>query len=320
MIAGLVSTVIPVFERPAALREAVESVLAQTYRPIEIVIVDDGSGDGTPAVAEALSREHPEEVRWVRRENGGPGAARETGRGLARGEFLQYLDSDDVLLPRKFELQVRALRNRPEALLAYGVTLEREVGGILRQPPVRPSDRPIGSIFPTFLTLRFWNTASPLYRSASCAAVGPWLPLRQEEDWEYDCRLGTLGRPVEFVSEVVAEWRASRSGSLSSRPHSPEILKDRTLAHEKIYGHARVAGVAVGSAEMARFSRELFLLSRQCGALGLAGHSRRLFHLARESAGPIRAAGLDFRFYRALAGLLGWRLVGRVAIASDWFR
>ena len=109
LVEGLVSTIIPVHNRPALLRESVASVLSQTYRPIEIIIVDDGSTDETGCEAEALAERHSE-VRTIHRENGGPGVARETGRLAARGEFIQYLDSDDLLLPTKFELQVAGLR------------------------------------------------------------------------------------------------------------------------------------------------------------------------------------------------------------------
>src|SRR3974390_2972306 len=120
-VENLVSTIIPVRNRPALLREAVASVLAQTYRPIEIIIVDDGSTDDTGRDAEDLAESHSE-VRVIRRENGGPGAARETGRLAARGEFVQYLDSDDLLLPRKFELQVAGLRQCSDCAVSYGKT------------------------------------------------------------------------------------------------------------------------------------------------------------------------------------------------------
>src|SRR5689334_20068405 len=114
----MVSTIIPVFQRAALLREAVGSVLAQAYRPIEIIVVDDGSTDDTPACAEALADAHPE-ISVVHQPNRGPGAARETGRQRAQGEFIQYLDSDDLLLPGKFEGQVAGLRSRPECGIAY---------------------------------------------------------------------------------------------------------------------------------------------------------------------------------------------------------
>ena len=80
LVEGLVSTIIPVRDRPALLREAALSVLAQSYRPIEIIIVDDGSTDSTPAVASAMQCMYPREIRVARIPNGGPGAAREAGR------------------------------------------------------------------------------------------------------------------------------------------------------------------------------------------------------------------------------------------------
>src|SRR5262249_49515606 len=107
LAAMLVSVIIPVFNRAAMLVEAVTSALAQTHRPIEIVIVDDGSTDDTVRVADELANDS---VRVVHQANGGPGAAREAGRRIARGELIQHLDSDDFLLPRKLELQVAALR------------------------------------------------------------------------------------------------------------------------------------------------------------------------------------------------------------------
>src|SRR5258708_21257527 len=111
---GLVSTIIPVHNRASLLREAVASVLAQAYPHIEIIIVDDGSTDDTSMVADELAREHPEKIRVIHQTNTGPGLAREAGRLRARGEFVQYLDSDDLLLPRKFELQVAGLNAHPE--------------------------------------------------------------------------------------------------------------------------------------------------------------------------------------------------------------
>src|SRR5260221_8544664 len=103
MALPLVTTVIPAYNRSAMLREAVASVLAQTYRPIEIIIVDDASTDDTPRVADELASD---EIRVVHREkNGGPSRAREEGRKAIRGAYVQYLDCTDVLLPRKFELQ-----------------------------------------------------------------------------------------------------------------------------------------------------------------------------------------------------------------------
>lgn len=119
---GLVSTIIPTYNRPAMLREAVASVLEQTYRPIEIIISDDGSGPEARAAADELQRTHPDIVQVTYNKNQGAGPAREAGRQKARGEFIQYLDSDDLLLPGKFEVQVAALHEKPYCGIAYGWT------------------------------------------------------------------------------------------------------------------------------------------------------------------------------------------------------
>jgi len=320
-VPGLVSTLIPVHNRPELLVEAVESVLAQTHRPIEILIVDDGSTDRTPAVAEALASRHPEIIRCIHREQGGPGLARESGRRAARGEFLQHLDSDDLLLPKKFELQVAGLRQNPLAAAAYGITDEIHADGSVEPLPERPSNVPIERMFPVFLNIRWWHTSAPLYRAANCDLVGPWTELWLEEDWEYDCRIAALGAPVCFVPEVVSRHRHVTSERLSrGEAIDARRLRFRARAHELILGHAMSAGIPLEAPEMRRYARELFLLARQCGAAGLGLESRRLFELARIASTSSRRDGLDFRFYSFLARLAGWEAAGRLSQAADRLR
>ena len=124
----LVSSIIPVYNRAAMLREAVASVLAETYRPVEILIVNDGSTDDTATVGRLLAEAHPDCVRVLHQSNAGPGLARETGRRGAQGDFLQYLDSDDLLLPMKFERQVMALCQQPDCGIAYCFTRYYRIG------------------------------------------------------------------------------------------------------------------------------------------------------------------------------------------------
>lgn len=320
-VPGLVSAIVPVHDRPRLLAEAVDSVLAQTYRPIEILIVDDGSTDETPQVAQAIAARHPDIVRVIHRRQGGPGLARESGRRAARGEFLQYLDSDDVLAPRKFELQVAALQQRQEAAAAYGITQEVNSDGRVELNPDRPSDRAIDRMFPLFLRIRWWHTSTPLYRAEICDRIGPWTDLWLEEDWEYDCRVAALRLPVCFVPEVVSQHRNVSNDRLSQgEVLDPRRLAFRARAHELIYTHATRAGIGRITPEMRHYARELFLLCRQCGAGGLEAESKRLFGLARHASTPWRAAGLDFRLYRAVVALVGWRSAGRLATIGDRIR
>lgn len=320
-VAGLVSTIIPVHNRAGLLREAVASVLAQAYRPVEIVIIDDGSTDDTSGVADALAVDAPGEIHVIHQSNSGAGLARETGRRLAQGEFIQYLDSDDLLLPEKFARQVAGLRADPHCGVAYGYTRYRHADGHVEPQPWKGSGAKVETMFPSFLHSRWWDTPNPLYRASLCELAGPWSDLQLEEDWEYDCRIAALGVRLHFCEDYVAEVRDHRQGRLSSgNALDPRRLAHRARSHHLIYGHAKRAGIGTSVPEMQHFSRELFLLARKCGAAGLSSESRGLFQLAKDASGAARARGLDFTLYELAAGVFGWPLVGRVACASDWFR
>jgi glycosyltransferase involved in cell wall biosynthesis len=106
----LVSVVIPTYNYGHFVVDAVESVLAQTYKRREIIVVDDGSSDDTP---ERLAP-YRDRIRYVRKQNRGVSAARNTGIGLASGEWVALLDADDVWHPQKLALQMRVLREHPD--------------------------------------------------------------------------------------------------------------------------------------------------------------------------------------------------------------
>lgn len=318
MTPGLVSTIVPVFNRPRQLREAVASVLAQDYRPIEVLIVDDGSTDETVAAADRLAQEH-DAVRAIHQSNGGPGRAREAGRQEARGEFIQYLDSDDLLLPGKFSAQVAGLQARPECGVSYGWTQYRRPDGSLDPARWKATGHEARRLFPSFLRERWWETATPLFREKTCAAAGAWSEQWLEEDWEYDCRVAALGVELHYVPAFVAEHRHHAAARLSGAGLRPEPLAQRARSHELILEHARRAGLGPELPEMQHFARGLFLLARQCGAVGLVTESKRLFSLAREASGEC-GDGPDFVLYRGAAALLGWRLAGKLACWSDRLR
>ena len=319
MIKSLVTTIIPVYNRPKLLAEAVSSVLAQTYRPIEIIIVDDGSTDDTVKVADQLAKDHPQEIRVIHQANSGPGLAREAGRLQARGEFIQYLDSDDILLPKKFELQVAGLRAHPECGVAYGKTRYYEGGEPSTDIPWKRTGEKIETMFPAFLESRWWGTSTPLYRREITGWAGSWTSLSREEDWEYDCRIAALGVRLYFCDEFVSEQRGVSSDRLC-RKFDVSTWRDRAKAHALIFEHACRAGIDDNSPEMRHFARELFLLSRQCGAEGLAKESKELFQLARTASGAKRGNGLDFTLYQFLAHIFGWLLMGKLTCFSHRLR
>ncbi len=307
---ALVTTIIPVFNRPALLAEAVGSVLDQTYRPIEIIIVDDGSTDDTPAVADDLAARHHGVIRTIHIGNGGPGLAREAGRIAARGDYIQHLDSDDLLFPHKFELQVAALEASPECGAAYGWTRFRHRDGRVEPRPWKRSGERIETMFPAMLTMRWWDTPTPLYRVSLIVAAGPWTGLRIEEDWEYDCRMAARGVRLAWCAEWVCEVRAHEPV-----PVTQATMRDRARSHMLVLEHARGAGLDPQSPPMQQFARELFHVGRQCGAAGLIDESQQLLEKARE-IGDKR----DIRAYEFVARHIGWRNAGRAAAWLDRLR
>jgi glycosyltransferase involved in cell wall biosynthesis len=320
LVKGLISTIIPVHNRPLLVREAVASVLAQTYRPVEIIIVDDGSTDETGREVGALAEAHPE-VCAIYRKNGGPGAARETGRLAASGEFIQYLDSDDLLLPTKFALQVTGLREHGDCAVSYGKTRFYAYGDRPTDVAWKRTGERISTMFPSFLHSRWWGTSTPLYRRSVTDLAGPWTELKNEEDWEYDCRIARNGGQLHYCNAFVSEERVAAGPHLSTAGSSdPDKLRSRARAHELILGHAFAARVSHKTSEMRHFARELFLLARQCGAAGLSEEARTLFGLARLASGAERSRGIDFFLYGVGARLMGWRAMGRLACRLDRFR
>jgi glycosyltransferase involved in cell wall biosynthesis len=125
----LSSVVICTFNRSAILGAAIRSVLAQTRRDLEVVVVDDGSTDETPAVVASIGDAR---VRYVHRENGGLSAARNTGVRHAAGRFVTFLDDDDALEPNWLDAVAAAVGSRERAVVTWGATVTDTTGRVLR--------------------------------------------------------------------------------------------------------------------------------------------------------------------------------------------
>jgi glycosyltransferase involved in cell wall biosynthesis len=116
----LISVMIPAYNAAPYLAEAIESALSQTYEPLEVIVVDDGSDDGTLDVARSFG----ERVRCARQERGGNGAARNAAVVLARGSFFAFLDADDRFTSEKLSLQMQALDADPDLDVVFGLVRE----------------------------------------------------------------------------------------------------------------------------------------------------------------------------------------------------
>ncbi|HEY3305032.1 MAG TPA: glycosyltransferase family A protein [Candidatus Binatia bacterium] len=112
---SLISCIVPVFNGERYLRETLDSILAQTYRPLEVIVVDDGSTDGTAAVV----TQYGARVRYLSQPNSGPATARNLGLVAALGEFTAFLDADDLWHPEKIARQITRFHKRPEIELCF---------------------------------------------------------------------------------------------------------------------------------------------------------------------------------------------------------
>jgi hypothetical protein len=209
-LSALVSVLIPCFNAARTIAAAVESVRAQTYPHREIVVVDDGSSDGSQRVLHEL--EAPD-LRWVGGPNGGACAARNRALALAKGEFVQFLDADDLLEPTKLERQVAALTPEADvALSAFRIQPIGSSGPGHVMPQVLGEDDPAADAIRTPI----W-TASPLHRRHLVEAAGAWrvgLACCQEYEFHVRCAL-RVWRRVAHVTEALAVQRR-QAGSVSA--------------------------------------------------------------------------------------------------------
>ena len=168
------------------------------------------------------------------------------------------------------------------------------------------------------LVSRWWGTSSPLYRRSVVDQNGPWLDLSNEEDWEYDCRLGKMDVKLVHVKEILSEHRDHEGDRLSNDGDwNSDKLKDRAVAHEIVTQHAIDAGMPIHSTEMIHLSRELFLLSRRSGLAGLSSKANRLLKVSESISTNSTGMWLQYRLYKLGACMIGWQLMGRLSGFHD---
>lgn len=321
IVPNLVSTIIPVRNRPGMVVESIESVLQQTHSSIEIIVVDDGSTDNTVDVIESYVRRLPGTVRLIRSSfsGRGPGPVREEGRKSARGEFIQYLDSDDLLLPKKFELQISALRNHPECDIAYGWSREFSTGESPKDTPYKWTGRKFDALFPALLVDRWWCTATPLYTRRIVDKIGAWPSFRWGQDWAYDAMAGGLGAKLTHVEAFVSDFR-HHDGVRQTGTSEWDTVEKVTCYHQLqqcILEQSIKAGMEPGMPEMLHFSRVEFMIARALGALGACDLAKEAFDCSRYAAGVANSGSLQFRMFATLTTIFGWKLVGQVSKTRD---
>ena len=231
MIPGLVSVIIPTYNRPDYLREAVDSVFAQTYPSIEILVIDDGSADRGAATKSALkpyfspdlSSSRRPKVAYLYQKNGGLVSAVNRGLTLARGEYIQRLDDDDRLLPEKISRSVEVFQAQPAVgLVATGYYHIDAAGKRIRTFPPRPCSESVQLLH---MLMRCISACSGvMVRSLVHQKVGVYRDIRAQ-DYEMWIRIAREFK-IETVNLPLAEYRRHPDNSTSPQNNQAQIERD----------------------------------------------------------------------------------------------
>jgi len=286
----LVSIIIPCFNADDCVESAIESALAQDYSRVEVICIDDGSTDGTLEVIQSFG----ERVKWAGGPNEGGCAARNRGIGLARGEFIQFLDADDVLFPEKVARMLPVPHaSRREIVFSDFTILDSASGKSVLSP--RPSGHPARLEY--MLEAERLSISAPLYPVSALEEIGGFDErLACAQEYDLNLRLAVQGWRFRRLPEVLYQVR-TRAGSVSS--NYDEVLRQQDAIFQKLIRQNREQ--VFSQAELLRLlswryirNARLFTRSGDLESANLA--------VARARKLDIHA-GIDLAFSRKTRGL-----------------
>lgn len=290
----LVSVIIPVFNCKEYLARSIESALAQSHSALEIVAVNDGSTDGS---AEVLAS-YASRIKVINQPNAGPSAARNNGVAHASGNYLAFLDGDDLWDPRKTEVQLAALKAHPKAVAIYcdhrSIDAEDQ---ILGYTGALEHSRSSGKILEDLIRgQRIKSPTLVMVKREAFDAVGGFDPaLRFSEDYDLWLRLAMMG-PILYQVDTLASYRV-HGGNISLAPGQElKAFEGNLHALEKLVFEASDI-----EPRLRELAREMLYTT----ALGLGWARRRAGSAWGAAQAYRRALALKPASLRAWTGLLG---------------
>jgi glycosyltransferase involved in cell wall biosynthesis len=287
--APLVSVIIPTYNRAHLIGRAIASVLAQTYRNFEIIVVDDASTDD---LAAALAEADCPQLRcFTHPRNRGAAAARNTGIAAANGEFVAFLDSDDVWYPEKLAEQVAAMCGQPPDIVGHVCAYDCLRAGYSPRV-IAPGWTPLTFRRHQLLGCTCGPGTTLLCRRGIFAEIGPIdQELRRLEDWDWLLRLSEKG--YRLLASPAALARVEVSSSAPGRAIAAALQRIREH-HE--------AAIAREGIVSRRIFRSTLHLETAAAAFGDKAYARALAAMLR-----------SFMCYPLRGGELYWRLLQRAA-------
>ena len=311
----LVSVIIPCYNAAAWLEATIASVRAQTWRRYEIILVDDGSNDGSGPLADRLAGP---DLRVVHQTNAGQCAALNHGVRLAQGDFFEYLDADDLLASDKLAVQIRRLRNLEPGWMAAGAWTRFSgdpTAAVFAPEPVWKDLAPVDWLITSWQGGGMMHGAAWLIPRTLAEAAGPWNEeLNLINDLDYFPRVILRSKGVAFCPEAKTFYRSGQAGNLSG-------LNSRR-GWESAFRATALARTALLAAENSPRTRA-----------ACADNLQRLVHAAYPFA-PDLVAGAETELaelggsrlhpggggvFLVLCRLLGWKLARRAQVLGRNF-
>ena len=208
----LISIIIPAYNVEDYIEECIHSAFAQTHKPIEVICIDNNSTDNTWQKLKQLQETYPSLLIEKELKPGAP-AARNKGLALSNGEWIQFLDADDLLLPEKIEHQVHLIKNKPEVCFLAAASRKKHING-QSTTTIPKQDHPFKSLFTTNLGI----TSSNLWNKTYINQVSGWdesLKSSQEADLMF--RLLQINSQVIFDAEPLTIIQERETGQISTK-------------------------------------------------------------------------------------------------------
>lgn len=330
-MSDLVSILIPAYNSARWLRESVSSAVNQTWVNKEIVIVDDGSTDETLRIAKTFECGN---VKVVSQKNTGAPGARNKALSFAQGDYIQWLDADDLLHPEKVANQLRHAGGGRDSLTlltsAWGKFFFRANRAAFRRDSLWRDLAPLDWIMTRFNDNVWMNPAVWLVSRRLTELAGPWdtrLASSGDDDGEYICRVAAAGDAVKFVEDARCYYRIGTVGSLNWNMETNEKSLESLLLSLRLTTRTLISMEASERTRQAAL-QHLRTFSSYFYASG-GDFFERLAAMASELGGTLESPTVSWKYYpmqlamgpRVTRGVIrNWRSAKLIARRNlDWY-
>lgn len=276
----LISVIVPVYNREDYILECLESVYNQKYRPIEVVIVDDGSTDNSISKVidykKSLKVKKNFTISVYNCKNRGATKARNYGLKKSKGEYIQWLDSDDLLLPDKLSSQIYAFKNNIDVVYSKAQFFDSIPSNLMnqfwgRKPQNNSSDY---FEFP-------WQTMCALYKKSAIEKYGAWdEEFSLSDDWELSIRY-TIMAKVKFLDKVSSLYRDHKGERIGNNLNTSKV-KSLSSILIKTYNLSLNHNL-IDDYLIKRYQSRLLYCIIQFGALGASAEKKELIKIIKDN-------------------------------------